>query len=831
MEESKASDVESENEVLDLEHSKLLSAVRQLDGKQRVKAPTRKETSRQISEFNLGKHQIENDNVGINELTKALEKRASHVEIGQKLKNLKQKAKPLKPPLEKFEADKIKRVVGFTNVKQQLNRWNAVVDKNRVAENLIYPLIPKGSITLDTTKDFVKRFESQSELEAKVAEILSRSKVVKGDKEVEKEDEVEEEEFPLSLEEIMERRKEMAKLRAQQSYREAKAARQKKIKSKSYHRTLRRQKIKQQLKDFENLQKTDPEAALKQLEQIEKARAEERMTLRHRNTGKWARSRAVRAKYNEQTRQELAEQLAISRDLTKKIQVEESSSDEAVEEDINVNSTNNADNPWVNGKTESEVENFLRGYKRFWEQKNAREQQENDGTSSPEKSKLNNSITSSDETKSLVQNENQVMVTQTSSDSVSKQIIAASEEQNKNHQESDNTKEVTNSTEKVKRKKQSPSKTKKKRKFDFESDNKVGNSTIEFTSSSGSWEVTPLLVSNDISMNKEEQGEVEIVDEESKDSSMDSVNGAASGESIEELFQKVEEKVRDSVSKLMANYQKELLTISEVLTTNNDEIDGETPVSLEMKKQVKHPEIDEALSEGATHKSSSLEISELQKMSDAITGEQQMNRTKTDIDPKKFIAVKAKPLDSELPDVADMEEALDDEGDESERQLTITEAFADDDVVEQFRKEKEEAVKKSEPEDIDLSLPGWGSWGGKGILASVPKKKKKRFIIKFPKPPPRKDSNKGDVIINEEKDVKIKEHQVSEVPFPFTTVKDYEASVRAPIGATWVTQSSHRKLTAPKYKTYLGKIIKPIDEDLLLKKKPVTKKKPVANKD
>ncbi|XP_049775959.1 U3 small nucleolar RNA-associated protein 14 homolog B [Schistocerca cancellata] len=828
MDESKASDVDSENEVLDLEHSKLLSAVRQLDGKQRVKAPTRKETSRQISEFNLGKHQIENDTVGVNELTKALEKRASHVEIGQKLKNLKQKAKPLKPPLEKFEAEKIKRVVGFTNVKQQLNRWNAVVDRNRVAENLIYPLIPKGSITLDTTKDFLKRFESQSELEAKVAEILSRSKVVNGDKEVEKEDEEEEgEEFPLSLEEIMERRKEMAKLRAQQSYREAKAARQKKIKSKSYHRTLRRQKIKQQLKDFENLQKTDPEAALKQLEQIERARAEERMTLRHRNTGKWARSRAVRAKYNEQTRQELAEQLAISRDLTKKIQIEESSSDEAVEEDINVNSTSNSDNPWVTGKTESEVENFLRGYKRFWEQKSVKEQQENKGASSPEESKSSNKVNSSNENKELVQNENQGMSEGTISDNINKEInvkhTSVLEEENRNYQDPDSSKEVIVSNEKVKRKKQSPSKTKKKRKFEFEGDNKVASKTIEFISSSGSWEVTPLCPSDDVGETKAEVRETE--ESKNKDSPVISVNGAGSGESVEELFQKMEEKMRASVNKRIAKYQKEFLNNVEGPTANDDNSDGEMPVSLEMKKQVKHPELDEALSDGATQQSSLQEISELQKMSDTISGGQQVNRAKTDIDPKKFIAVKAKPLDSELPDVADMEEALDDEGDESARQLTITEAFADDDVVEQFRKEKEEAVKKSEPEDIDLSLPGWGTWGGKGILASVPKKKKKRFIIKFPKPPPRKDSNKGDVIINEEKDVKIKEHQVSEVPFPFTTVKDYEASVRAPIGATWVTQSSHRKLTAPKYKTYLGKIIKPIDEDLLLKKKPVAKRK------
>ena len=66
-----------------------------------------------------------------------------------------------------------------------------------------------------------------------------------------------------------------------------------------YHRVLRRERIKQQLKEFEMLQKVDPEAALKQLEQLERTRAEERVSLRHRNTGQWARNKAVRAKYDQ----------------------------------------------------------------------------------------------------------------------------------------------------------------------------------------------------------------------------------------------------------------------------------------------------------------------------------------------------------------------------------------------------------------------------------------------------------------------------------------------------------------------------------------------------
>lgn len=65
--------------------------------------------------------------------------------------------------------------------------------------------------------------------------------------------------------------------------------------------------------------------------------------------------------------------------------------------------------------------------------------------------------------------------------------------------------------------------------------------------------------------------------------------------------------------------------------------------------------------------------------------------------------------------------------------------------------------------------------------------------------------------------------QVNELPFPFTSVADYEASVRAPIGSTFVPQKAHRQLIKPKYVTKVGKIIKPMDEEFVLKKRQSVK--------
>jgi Utp14 protein. len=63
---------------------------------------------------------------------------------------------------------------------------------------------------------------------------------------------------------------------------------------------MKREKVKEKLKEFEKLQQTDPEAALQQLELLDKTRAEERITLRHKSTGQWAKNLQVRAKYDKE---------------------------------------------------------------------------------------------------------------------------------------------------------------------------------------------------------------------------------------------------------------------------------------------------------------------------------------------------------------------------------------------------------------------------------------------------------------------------------------------------------------------------------------------------
>lgn len=280
---------ESDSEVDEEKHANLLENVLNLDKVQHIKKPSRTEPTLQISEFNLVKSLSgAKGAVHVNDLTKVLKQRVSHVELSKKVRNTEKKSKTLRKPLEKPQADKIRRAVGYTKAKLELDKWEPIVTSNRASLNLRFPLKTDLKVTDVKNPDKFK-WRVKTELEKKLEETEEKIEEYVVEPDIK---------LPLTLTEIMERRREAAKMRAHQSYKEAKARRQNKIKSKKFHRIQRREKMKQQLKEFEQLQQSNPEEALKKLEEIEKARAEERMSLRHRSTGKWAKNKQIRAKYD-----------------------------------------------------------------------------------------------------------------------------------------------------------------------------------------------------------------------------------------------------------------------------------------------------------------------------------------------------------------------------------------------------------------------------------------------------------------------------------------------------------------------------------------------------
>lgn len=121
-----------------------------------------------------------------------------------------------------------------------------------------------------------------------------------------------------SIEEARIIHRELQRRRLLLSYQEAKFRRQRKIKSKKYHRLEKKKKLKNSVEDFEKLVEENSDKAAETLEELDRLRALERASLKHRNTGKWAKHNKLRAKYDDQAREALEQQMKINAELMKK---------------------------------------------------------------------------------------------------------------------------------------------------------------------------------------------------------------------------------------------------------------------------------------------------------------------------------------------------------------------------------------------------------------------------------------------------------------------------------------------------------------------------------
>lgn len=206
------------------EHNRLINAVTKLDKTQHIKDPTRNEATNINSEFNLVKGATQLD---LSNVVTVLENTAHHVQISKKLKKTQDNSNVLPKPLEKPQADRIKRSTGYCEAKKKVGRWDAVVARSRTIDYVSFP-IKHVSKKMQPTQDFLSKLKLKSPLEMELEEIDPPALM-----EVDDDEEIS---YPMTYEEMVEQRQHMAKMRAQQSFKAAKAKRQSKIKSKKYHR-------------------------------------------------------------------------------------------------------------------------------------------------------------------------------------------------------------------------------------------------------------------------------------------------------------------------------------------------------------------------------------------------------------------------------------------------------------------------------------------------------------------------------------------------------------------------------------------------------------------
>ncbi|CAF4251971.1 unnamed protein product [Rotaria sp. Silwood2] len=584
-------------------HDKLIDSIVHLDGKKR-KVTIRKEpistpnnliasTQTSTSSKKIKSHQLlsslkKTSSLQIQTLKKQLAKVNKHQAV-------------LQQPLQKPQAEKAERIAAYNQEKKSLTKWDPVVEKNRTAETLNFPL-QNGGVQFQTTQEFVGKFQTLSSLEKDIAAILQSSNnniqpnslLTQAEKKIISK---------MDLLEAKQKLNELKKMRALISYQQAKFKRVRKIKSKKFRRLVRKDRQKQEEKNLEKLSVEHPDQFLERLEQLERHRIEERSTLRHKNSTKWAKEKRLLSKFNTKVREDVEEQLKLGKQLSTKQAQAESDDNDDDEEDEPSSSKPTVE---VQKKKSTEIPLIL--------------------------------------APSQIESEANPWLTTTHSP-----VLPSSE---------------------------------------YSKPSEVRN---EDTSSSDSDE-----------------------EEEEKENQTDQ--------------------------------------------TQNESSENNTSYGITIPKSAEHLNMPDSTK-------------------------------RIEIEPKQT----------------------------EQHQMNIQEAFADDDVLAEFNKEKTEIIDRDRPKPIDLSLPGWGEWAGSGV--PVNKRKKRKFLIQ-PKPaPPRRDVHLQHVIINEKADQKISEHRVSDLPFPFADVEQFESLMQQPLGREWNPETAFRRLNQPKIRSRIGVRIEPLNkQDVFLKR-------------
>ena len=149
-------------------------------------------------------------------------------------------------------------------------------------------------------------------------------------------------------------------------------------------------------------------------------------------------------------------------------------------------------------------------------------------------------------------------------------------------------------------------------------------------------------------------------------------------------------------------------------------------------------------------------------------------------------------------------------------QELVRKAFAGDEVVADFAKEKRQTIKDEAEKVIDNTLPGWGTWTGTGVSKRQEKRNRGRVLVKKPgiAKEKRQDAKLDRVIINEKRVKKNSKYLASTLPHPFETRQQYERSLRLPVGPEWTTKESFQSATRPRILMKQG-IIAPMAKPMI----------------
>ncbi|KAJ2723401.1 hypothetical protein GGI07_002676 [Coemansia sp. Benny D115] len=675
-------------------------------------------------------------------------------------------------PLAKRLQDQVDRKVAYSKTKKSLNEWQPAVDAQRAAEHVVFQ-DEKARFNL-TTAGIVSSAangQDKSSMESQIASILAESGMSEEQQRQYEELELKE----VSAEEIRKRQKELRMMRELMFRSEQKAKRLAKIKSKAYRRILKKDKARAQDKALEKIREDDPEVYAMLMEKRAQDRAEERITLRHKNTSKWSREMASRSHGDADRQQAIRDQLEQHEALKRKIH------DVGSDEEL------------------SDVENGRQGANNYDDS----DSDANDGTFEDLRGRALRNIEAE-----MDQEDNDAIADDAPHKALFSMKFMQNAAQRRREEAQRDAQMMRDEFESLQADVDedgnalSISRAKKGGKKDTASSSDMAPGRMSF---GGGLKKR----GNDAQQQQQQDGEVDGDDADSSTT----------------LSKRVRLNEAGQVSQV-ASGTGHRVRLAEPMTVSAASKNGEA------SDAASNPWLSEeaGASSGQRRSGKMNQISKDSSKADKLSAHLRAKRSDMVVEaggPEESVILDVtKTLPLERPAAADDVDSDPEEQDGirlqsirgkkkktnpnafAQRDL-VEQAFAEDDIVDaEFAAEKAQIMEEDAPKTEDLTLPGWGSWGGTGLKA-----KKGKVVKKIPggvEKNKRTDSKLGKVIIDQRTLKSSYKYCSSNVPFPFYTPEQYEETLQVPLGKDWNTTKSHSKMIKPRILTKAGQIIAPM---------------------
>lgn len=705
----------------------------------------------------------------------------------------------LPAPLPSVVQDRLDRQGAYSITRDEVQGWQPTINRLRDAEHLSFPL-QKPAVTKASTSGLVATFTPDNDMEASIAAMLTEGGLT--EKQLAQQEDLAMNK--LDPQEARARRDELRRMRMLMFRAEQKAKRVSKIKSKAYRKIHRKEKerLKEQINQLDSDQEDlDSDHEMQERLKAERERARERATLKHKNTSKWAKNilSSRHGEHNQQARNEIEAQLRHGAELRSKIQGREIRDDSESDDDFHV--TRDAD-----GHHDDEQQvvrdafDELEALEAKQEAKRRKDEAEFERVGG-KKGVYNMKFMKDARERQYAHIRGEV-------DDFVSEMQALTGDGDENETETENGNGNEGSGEQDVRQAVTAKNTK---------DGQSGSSTYVqgnkgramYGRAASSTASTAVVPSAKVS-NKADSSDLQQQQQQHQRRS--SADTTAPGNASLSDVQVRGNTTIDKRTRSEAKTKTKTKTNPLIDTVDHDD-DSSNPwltissdgQATKLSRKKNESVLSHATSSHAAASKSALRATKAAaKSASANAARRSDEAISIDLSSRLGNA----DADDELAKrVCDAAKPRRDRRALEQRDL-VADAFAHDDVVSEFVAEKQAIATADASKSVDTRLPGWGSWTGKGIRRSSNHPHLK--TIAGIAPAQRKDAHLAHVIISEKRDKKQDKFRTSTLPYPYTSIAQYQASLAQPLGKEWNTRIESQRLNLARVSKKPGKLITPI---------------------